>query len=369
VTGSVEYRTRCSFLFPKLLVATLSVAFGGSHLRSNLSPALSCSAIGCCTVPLSSLSSEASPSWYPLFQSDGSPAGSLQLSLWYQRPPSRVPRDNASSAAGLSRSVYRSNAASVLRRVVSQPGGVNRHGSAKSLLLADSHHSSGGVADVGSLSLDADSSLQPVVISSTSPDCAVAFGEPLRLDVVATGSPPLAYQWMMEMDHGALEPLDGETHSTLSMAEFHGYFAGVYACQVSNPCGAVISRRIAVVNREHPPASTTTFSVGPPSPTSPAASPAASSTEPVVIQRVSDDCRVGFGDQLRLEVVASGSPNPSYQWYMETSGYGNIKMDGETSSVLVVPDFCDDLVGTYTCHVSNPSGTVVSRAIRVDASL
>ena len=74
---------------------------------------------------------------------------------------------------------------------------------------------------------------------------------------------------------------------------------------------------------------------------------------------------MAMGDRLRLEVVATGVPTPTYQWWMDTAGYGSMEMEGETSSILFVPDFCDDLAGVYTCRVSNVCGTVVSKPIRV----
>lgn len=56
---------------------------------------------------------------------------------------------------------------------------------------------------------------------------------------------------------------------------------------------------------------------------------------------------VAFGEDLRLECVATGLPPPKYQWYCD-----NNMLSGCDSSILVVPDFKEDLEGEYYCIVS-----------------
>jgi hypothetical protein len=201
----------------------------------------------------------------------------------------------------------------------------------------------------------ASTSPQPVVILRVSEDCCLAAGDRLRLEVVASGVPAPTYQWHMDtIGYGHME-MEGENAPVLLVPDFCDDLAGTYTCHVTNPCGTVVSRPIHVTFQT--PASAS-------APLLPATSSRASLV-PVTISRVSEDCSLAFGDRLRLEVVASGVPAPTYQWHMDTIGYGHMEMEGENAPVLLVPDFCDDLAGTYTCHVTNPCGSVVSRPVRV----
>jgi hypothetical protein len=49
---------------------------------------------------------------------------------------------------------------------------------------------------------------------------------------------------------------------------------------------------------------------------------------------------VAFGDALRLEVAATGAGPLAYQWF-----FWEDELEGCCSPLLVIPDFCDDLVG------------------------
>jgi hypothetical protein len=250
------------------------------------------SAVGYCTIPVAELSGEATPSWFPLVDAGGRSAGTIQLSIWYQRPATHSPgREHQSASGGLLRSVYRSTAASVLRRTVANPvARSGSHGSIRAMsgVAGVEQQAPGTVAgvSVGNVALDVDSTMVPVTITSTSPDCLVSFGEPLRLEVVATGTSPLTYQWCMELDEFGSEALDGETSSTLSMAEFHDNFAGVYFCRVTNPCGTVVSRRILVTLK---PVDPVVSPVGSAASLAPSPSPM-SVLSPVRIASISDDC-------------------------------------------------------------------------------
>jgi hypothetical protein len=157
--------------------------------------------------------------------------------------------------------------------------------------------------------------------------------------------------------------MEGETGPALTLPDFMDELAGRYHCRVSNSCGAVPSRAIVVTCAAAPTPGTGSLAPAATAAAAPTSAPAPG--EPVTITRVSDDVCVPFGATLRLEVTATGSPAPTYQWHMDTPAYGRMAMQGETDRALEVADVFDDLAGQYCCHVTNAFGTVVSRAIRV----
>ena len=62
------------------------------------------------------------------------------------------------------------------------------------------------------------------------------------LSLVATGAPPLSYQWRFRRSGGAnLVPLAGATASMLQRPNFSSDQAGAYDCVVLNPVGATVS--------------------------------------------------------------------------------------------------------------------------------
>lgn len=84
--------------------------------------------------------------------------------------------------------------------------------------------------------------LQPPVITASPSSQTLAVGQTASLNVTATGSPPLSYQW-----HKTGAPLanggnvSGATTATLTLAPLTGADAGVYTVVVSNAAGAATS--------------------------------------------------------------------------------------------------------------------------------
>ena len=82
------------------------------------------------------------------------------------------------------------------------------------------------------------------VIAWQSGDVSAVSGDPVRLQVIAEGSLPLAYAWSR---NGA--PLVGVDGPTLEFPAIVGGDAGTYRCQVSNEAGFdSVSFRVSVVN-------------------------------------------------------------------------------------------------------------------------
>jgi hypothetical protein len=76
----------------------------------------------------------------------------------------------------------------------------------------------------------------PPVITRQPFDQTVNMGAPLLLPVLATGSPPLTYQWLQ---NGT--PVPAGTSSTFSIATATRANSGIYAVLVSNPGGGTLS--------------------------------------------------------------------------------------------------------------------------------
>jgi hypothetical protein len=94
--------------------------------------------------------------------------------------------------------------------------------------------------------------------------------------------------------------MEGETNSVLAIHNFLDDLAGTYVCHVTNPCGTVVTRPVAVSIKPAP--ASTVPAVG------------GTGVLPVTIVRVSEDVTLAFGDTLRLEVVTAGSSPLTYQW-------------------------------------------------------
>ncbi|CAH1392740.1 unnamed protein product [Nezara viridula] len=56
---------------------------------------------------------------------------------------------------------------------------------------------------------------------------------------------------------------------------------------------------------------------------------------------------VFFGEDLRLECVATGIPPPTYQWFCD-----NVALPNCNSSVMIMPDFRENTEGEYFCVVT-----------------
>jgi hypothetical protein len=140
---------------------------------------------------------------------------------------------------------------------------------------------------------------------------------------VATGDPPLAYEWRFNGNS-----VGGAITSSYSIAHAQTSDAGNYDVIVSNSSGSVTSL-MATLTVELPPSIT---------------------QQPVSLT-------VKQGDPATFMVVATGDPPLSYQWRF--SGLtGNLP--GATNSKLVIQAAQETNAGNYRVIVSNTSGSVTS---------
>jgi hypothetical protein len=143
------------------------------------------------------------------------------------------------------------------------------------------------------------------------------------LDVGATGTATLSYQWFR---NGV--GLGSFTNSALTIFNASSANAGTYFCRVTNACGSVDSNTISVTVGSAP-----TISLHPTSAT--VCAPAG----------------------VTLSVFASSSPAPTYQWRLNGGA-----IPGATSSTFALASTSAANAGSYDCVVSSPCTSVTSNS-------
>ena len=140
-------------------------------------------------------------------------------------------------------------------------------------------------------------------------------------DVVARGSTPLQYQWLL---NGTAVP--GATGPTFALVYVQKSQEGDYAVLVENAYGSITSS-IATLTIDSPP----------------------------VITQQPQSRDVRHGTNVTFAVTASGNPPMSYQWQ-----FWGANLDGETNASLVLSDVEAEHGGDYRVIVVNPLGTTTS---------
>ncbi|MCS5560981.1 MAG: immunoglobulin domain-containing protein, partial [Marinobacter nauticus] len=162
---------------------------------------------------------------------------------------------------------------------------------------------------------------QPVVITQQPQPARAISGETALLQVEASGSEPLTYQWLFNNSQIA-----GATSPALTVANVGSENEGSYQVVISNPAGSVVSEeaRLAVV-------------------------------QPVQILAQPDGAVKTRGEELNLEVAASGTQPLVYQWFRDGA-----KLEGATGAKLAFTSVQLPDSGVYHVSVSNEGGEVVS---------
>lgn len=161
----------------------------------------------------------------------------------------------------------------------------------------------------------------PPVIEVVPSNITVVAGTTANLTVVASGTTPLAYQWLF---FGVEIP--NATNQTLEIPNISESQAGQYRVRVSNAYGAIESSDalLAVIVQPF-----------------------------ITVQPTSKVLKVG--DMLQLNVVAGGTPPLMYQWYKD-----NMPLVGATASALMISNITQLDAGTYWVTISNQAGIVWS---------
>jgi hypothetical protein len=168
--------------------------------------------------------------------------------------------------------------------------------------------------------------LNPPEIVSHPVGVGVTTGQGFSLEVAASGSEPLSYQW--RKDGVAIE---GATEATYSVGSAQLSDTGPYDCVVSNGAGEVISN-VAVVN------------------VTAAAQPPAVTEDPA-------DATVNEGDDVVVSATVTGTGPLSYQWRKD-----GVDIEGATGASLTLEEIQLSDAGSYTVFVSNAQGSTESGA-------
>lgn len=157
----------------------------------------------------------------------------------------------------------------------------------------------------------------------------VTAGASATFSVQATGSPAPTYQWTR---NGA--NITGATGANLSLNNISIASAGTYAVLVTNSAGSVTSAGAILT-------------VNPPS---------AGTTAPVIVSHPLG-VTAASGATVALTVVATGSPEPTYQWRKDGA-----VVAGATDATLRLTAVTAAQAGAYTVVVSNAGGGLTSNA-------
>jgi subtilisin-like proprotein convertase family protein len=168
--------------------------------------------------------------------------------------------------------------------------------------------------------------LSPPDLSANLADVVATNGDRVELTVLASGSPPLNYQWWFN----ATNVLSIGTGPSIVLSNVTAADSGGYSVVVSNPVGVVTSLMANLVILMPP-----VITVQPSS---------------AVLPR---------GQTASFTVAAKGAPVPAYQWVFNDTNL----VEGATDRVLTLTNVDDANAGTYSVLVSNDVGVVSSTPV------
>ncbi len=161
----------------------------------------------------------------------------------------------------------------------------------------------------------------PVVITGQPVGATVNPGKQASFNVTATGTGPLTYQWKKGSSN-----IEGATTATYTIPQAAESDEGNYSVVVTNIAGDVTSS-VAVL----------------------------SVNDPVVITAQPSPRMAMPGGSATFTVTAGGTGPHTYQWKRNDAD-----IVGETASVLALTNISSADMGTYSCAVTNSTGTAVS---------
>ena len=159
-------------------------------------------------------------------------------------------------------------------------------------------------------------------------DLSLPRGSLAHLTVIAAGSPPLRYQWMLQ----AGDLIADATNATLVLSNVSSNNAGGYRVMVANDVGSITSRVAVLTVKEVP------LIVSQPTPQT-----------------------VVEGETATFSVTALSPGELHYQWFFN----GIFSLSDQTNATLVFPNATTALEGDYSVEVSNAEGSVLSSRARL----
>ena len=168
--------------------------------------------------------------------------------------------------------------------------------------------------------------LQPPVITSHPTGLSVTLSQSASFTVVASGSAPLAYQWSRDGTD-----LPGAIGATLTINSATSTDEGSYRVRVSNAAGEVLSN----------PAQLTVVA-------------------PLVITTQPANQSLFAGENLNLQVAATGTGPLNYQWY-----FSNGPLAGANGASLTISNAQGSQSGDYYVMINNAASSATSAVARV----
>ena len=165
--------------------------------------------------------------------------------------------------------------------------------------------------------------VNPVITQQPAITASRCEGGIIVLDVVATGSAPITYQWRKDW-----VDIPGETGAALTLDPIAAADSGDYDVVVTNPCSFVTSDSV-------------TLSVD---------------SDPVVMTAPTSQS-VCDGSPATFTVVASGTPAPTFQWRKD-----GVDIPGAISDTLILPTVSATDAGAYDVVLTNICNIVTSAA-------
>lgn len=184
-------------------------------------------------------------------------------------------------------------------------------------------NAAGSVTSNGALLTVLPAATPPQIITHPQSQTAMT-GTSVTFTTSVSGTPPFSYQWKRDNQTVAIQSTPNLTLTSVSSAN-----AGAYTVTVSNAAGSATSNAAILTVT---PANVAPVIVSPP------------------ISRT-----VALGNPVSFQVVASGTPLPSYQWY-----HDGIAIPGATSSTFTIASVAQQDAGAYTVVATNSAGFVTS---------
>ncbi len=163
----------------------------------------------------------------------------------------------------------------------------------------------------------------PPTIVTEPTGTAVCRGSTFTLQVEASGTEPLQYQWFQDGS-----PIAGATQSAYQGTATQ---TATYSVQVTNACGSVQSQSVTVRVKEAPQ-----------------------------ITQQPQGGTFAPGSRVELSVQATGESPLSYQWYRNS-----VPIPGATNATYVIANMSSSDEGEYFCVVTNECGSDTSDVVRV----
>jgi len=172
--------------------------------------------------------------------------------------------------------------------------------------------------------------LTPPSISAQPASLSLQSGQAASFSVTASGTGPLAYQWLKDGS-----AISGASGSTYALATVSAADAGSYAVEVSNEAGCIRSSSATLTVTAAVIQTVVAPSIG---------------TQPASLS-------LKTGQSASFSVSAAGSGPLSYQWYKDATA-----ITGATASTYSIAAVSTTDAAAYSVKVSNSAGSVTSSA-------